>query len=83
VLFVINAHQEGDQGSSGGEGLHDKKEFGWGGERPLHLSDTQEVSNFNWGVLKYKELPRNLRPIATTGHGLLCSQNDPQIRPQR
>ncbi len=34
-----------------------KKEFGWGGERPLHLSDTQEVSNFNWGVLKYKELP--------------------------
>jgi len=34
-----------------------KKEFRWGGERPLHLSDTQEVSNFNWGVLKYKELP--------------------------
>ena len=34
-----------------------KKEFRWGGERPLHLRNTQEVSNFNWGVLKYKELP--------------------------
>jgi hypothetical protein len=25
VLFVINAHQERDQGSSGGEGFHDKE----------------------------------------------------------
>ena len=25
VLFIINAHQEGDQGSSGGEGFHDKE----------------------------------------------------------
>ena len=60
-----------------------KKEFRWGGERPLHLRNTQEVSNFNWGVLKYKELPGNLRPIATTGRGSHGSQNDPQIRPQR
>jgi hypothetical protein len=42
---------------AGGKDFMIKKEFGWGGERPLHLSDTQEVSNFNWGVLKYKELP--------------------------
>ena len=34
-----------------------KKGFRWGGDRPLHLRNTQEVSNFNWGVLKYKELP--------------------------
>ncbi len=25
VLFIINAHQEGDQGSSGGEGFHDEE----------------------------------------------------------
>jgi hypothetical protein len=35
------------------------------------------------GVLKYKEPPGKIRPLATTGRGLLCSQNDPQIRLRR
>ena len=42
---------------AGGKDFMIKKEFRWGGERPLHLSGNLKVSNFNWEVLMYKELP--------------------------
>jgi len=68
---------------AGGKDFMIKKEFRWGGERPLHLRGNLKVSNFNWEVLKYKELPRNLRPLATTERGLQSSQTDRQIHPRR
>ena len=68
---------------AGGKDFMIKKEFRWGGERPLHLSGNLKVSNFNWGVLKYKELPCKIRPLGATERESQCSQNDPQIRPRR
>ena len=73
MLFVINAHQEGDQGSSRRKGLHDEERIQVGRcGAPYTIGAVPMDLILIGGGPMYKEPPGNLRPLATTGRGLLC-----------